>query len=290
VSYERRQKEFQKELEKWQKEQQKKKRRGEPYDSIYPQKTLDMKFTGVGTVAPDQRLWINAPVPLAVADSAAIHLRLKVDSLWNDVPCRLVPSTTNVRSYRLEATLEAGQEYSLETDSAAFVSIYGVASNFTKQTIKVKTPEDYSKLIVTLSGADVPDSTSIVVQMLNGQDKVVKQQSTVDGTATFLYVIPGKYYLRAFIDMNGNGRWDTGDYDQDLQAEPVYYYPEETECKEKWELKRQWNLTATPRFKQKPAAITKQKADKERKLQNRNAQRAKQLGIEYIKDKTGISL
>jgi hypothetical protein len=290
VSYERRQKEFQKELEKWQKEQQKKKRRGEPYDSIYPQKTLDMKFTGVGTVAPDQRLWINAPVPLAVADSAAIHLRLKVDSLWNDVPCRLVPSATNVRSYRLEATLEAGQEYSLETDSAAFVSIYGVASNFTKQTIKVKTPEDYSKLIVTLSGADVPDSTSIVVQMLNGQDKVVKQQSTIDGTATFLYVIPGKYYLRAFIDMNGNGRWDTGDYDQDLQAEPVYYYPEETECKEKWELKRQWNLTATPRFKQKPAAITKQKADKERKLQNRNAQRAKQLGIEYIKDKTGISL
>ena len=290
VSYERRQKEFQKELEKWQKEQQKKKRRGEPYDSIYPQKTLDMKFTGVGTVAPDQRLWINAPVPLAVADSAAIHLRLKVDSLWNDVPCRLVPSTTNVRSYRLEATLEAGQEYSLETDSAAFVSIYGVASNLTKQTIKVKTPEDYSKLIVTLSGADVPDSTSIVVQMLNGQDKVVKQQSTIDGTATFLYVIPGKYYLRAFIDMNGNGRWDTGDYDQDLQAEPVYYYPEETECKEKWELKRQWNLTATPRFKQKPAAITKQKADKERKLQNRNAQRAKQLGIEYIKDKTGISL
>ena len=55
------------------------------------------------------------------------------------------------------------------------------------------------------------------------------------------------------------------------------------ECKYKGDVTQQWNLTALPRYKQKPYAITKQKADGEKKLKNRNADRARELGIEYIK-------
>ena len=69
----------------------------------------------------------------------------------------------------------------------------------------------------------------------------------------------------------------------------VYYYPQEIECKEKWDVKESWNLTSIPRFKQKPLAITKQKPEKAKQLKNRNAERAKQLGIEYLKTK-GIKL
>ena len=100
----------------------------------------------------------------------------------------------------------------------------------------------------------------------------------------FFYLSPGVYYLRAFIDRNGNGKWDTGDYANDLQAEEVYYYPESIECKAKFDVTLPWNLTATPLIRQKPDAITKQKPDKEQqKLRNRNAERAQQLGIEYVK-------
>jgi hypothetical protein len=61
------------------------------------------------------------------------------------------------------------------------------------------------------------------------------------------------------------------------------------ECKEKWDVTESWNLTAKPRFKQKPQAITKQKPDQAKKLKNRNLERAKELGIEYLKTK-GINL
>ena len=91
--------------------------------------------------------------------------------------------------------------------------------------------------------------------------------------------------MRAFEDWNHNGIWDTGCYDQDLQAEPVYYNDEAIECKEKWDVSRAWNLTAKPRYKQKPPKITKQKPDKEKQLKNRNVERAKEKGIEYLKDK-----
>jgi hypothetical protein len=98
-------------------------------------------------------------------------------------------------------------------------------------------------------------------------------------SAEFYFVRPGKYYLRAFVDFNGNGQWDTGDYDEGRQAEPVYYFPEDLECKAKWDITRNWNLTARPRYQQKPTAIVKQKPDKEKQKRNRNAERAAEKGI-----------
>jgi hypothetical protein len=108
-------------------------------------------------------------------------------------------------------------------------------------------------------------------------------------TAEFYYVTPNTYYLRAFVDANGNNQWDTGDYDADRPAEAVYYYSQEKECKAKWDVTVDWNLTARRRFEQKPQALVKQKGEQSKKLQNRNAQRAKQLGKEYLKGK-GVNL
>ena len=151
----------------------------------------------------------------------------------------------------------------------------------------MKNEEDFSTLEVNLS--NVTD-TGIVVQLLNGSDAVLRQQRVRGSSTKFLFVAPGKYYLRAFADNNGNNRWDTGDYDAGLQPETVWYYPQETECKAKWDVKRDWDLKAQPPFKQKPLAITKQKPDQEKKLKNRNIERAKKLGKEYIQDKTGMRL
>ena len=92
---------------------------------------------------------------------------------------------------------------------------------------------------------------------------------------------PQTYYLRMFVDENENGKWDTGDYDKDLQPEPVYYFSEEIECKAKWDVSKTWNPTARPLNEQKPAKIMKQKADRKKTVTRRNAERAKQLGIPY---------
>lgn len=81
--------------------------------------------------------------------------------------------------------------------------------------------------------------------------------------------------MRMFYDRNGNGKWDTGDYDAQLQPEETFYYPEPLTLKAQWEITQEWNPTAYPRAKQKPSKITKQKPDKERKSKNRNADRKK---------------
>ena len=284
--YEKRMKELEKELEKWQKAQEKKKKRDEPYDTVMRPKPLQVQLSARSQLDPDTKLWFDMPVPLAYCDSTAVHLYMMVDSVWYDVPHRF--SQCSTRRFLLQADWQMGAEYSLEVDSAAFRSIYGLVSDPIKQGMKVRTEDSYSSLALHLQ--DLPDSLEAVVQLLDGQDKVVREVITKKGEADFFYLKPGEYYVRAFVDMNGNGIWDTGDYDQDLQAEPMYYYHEKLDCKEKWDVSRDWMLNGLQRFKQKPTAITKQKPDKEKQLRNRNAQRAAEKGIKYIEKETGIRL
>ncbi len=286
-SYEKRMKAKQKEIEKWEKEQEKKKKHDEPYDSIMPTELLNLKINPTVSLSPESIVTIESPTPLLRIDTAAIHLYTKVDSLWYDADYVLKPSAHNIRSYTLTADWKPETEYSLEIDSAAIEDIYGLVIGPIKQGMKVKSEDDYSTLTVNLSGIQ---DTAIIVQLLTSSESVVMQNKAKNGVAEFYYVNPGKYYLRAFVDSNGNGQWDTGDYYADRQAEAVYYYPEETECKAKWDVTRNWNLTARKRFDQKPAAIVKQKADKEKKLKNRNVERAKQMGKEYVQKKAGVRL
>lgn len=284
VPYAKRLKERAKEYETWMKQQEKRRKRNEPYDSIYPAKPLMPNYDAPQAMDPNRSITIKMPSPLATLDTAAIHLYSKIDTLWYQAPFEFRQRDNDLRGYELLVDWHPDTEYSFEVDSAAFVDIYGLVSGPYKQGIKVKSLDEYGTLFLEMSG--IKDSCAVVVQLLDKSDKVVAQSlMEADGTAQFYYLKPDIYYARAFVDSNGNGKWDTGDYDADLQAESVYYYPREIEAKAKWDITLQWQVNSTPRFKQKPAAIVKQKSsNKKRQLRNRNAERARQLGVEYIKN------
>ena len=287
VSFEKRKKELAKELEKWQKDIEKKRKRGiEVLDTIMPVKPLEPKIDAPSSMDPDKIVGVEMPTPLQHCDTAAVHLYSMIDSVWYESSCRMVPVPNKIRNYEILADWRPGIEYSLEIDSAAFIDIYGKASNPYKQGIKIKTEDEYGTLKLNITGVE---DSAIVVRLLNSSDKMVKQVKVKNHVAQFNFVKPDKYYISAFIDSNGNGVWDTGDYAEDRQAEAVYYYPREIECKAKWDVSQNWNVTGTPIYKQKPAKITKQKPDAAKKLKNRNAERARKLGIEYLKDK-GINI
>ena len=280
--YAKRQKEKQKEYESWQKDQEKKKKRDEPYDSIYPIKPLEVKINVPQSVNPTSKVYIDIPTPLAKADTSAVHLYSQVDSLWYRAPFDVIRLDSVMGHFELLAEWQPEMEYSLEIDSAAFVDIYGLVSDPIKKGIKGRPLEELSSLVFRLSGVR---DTGIVVELLDKDDKCLRQvRAGNDGEAAFFYLEEGKYYARAFVDRNGNNLWDTGNYDDDQQPEDVYYYSSEIECKANWDVTKQWNLTGKPRNQQKPGALVKQKDTKEKKQKkNRNAERARQLGIEYVK-------
>lgn len=275
--YAKRMKNMEKELAAWTKKQEKKKKKGEPYDSVMEVKPLDVQLSVSSQFDPDQNVIFSFPTPLAKVDTAAIHLYAKHDTLWYRAPMEFLPLEN--RKYELRGEWRPDIEYSLEVDSAAFEDIYGLASKPIKQGFKVNSLDTYGTLLVNITSLhDLP----LIVQLLDAQDKVVKETKTVNGVAEFYYLKPQKYYMRLIVDRNNNGKWDTGNYASDQQAEEVYYYPEAIECKAKWDLTESWDPLARELSLQKPGAITKQKPDKEKKVKNLNVQRAAKLGIQYV--------
>lgn len=277
ISHEKRQKDLEREREEWQKKQDRAKKRGEPYDSIMPPKALAIGVKAPSELDPDKNIPFTFNTPLASVDTAAIHLYSKHDTLWYNAPLEF--NHVRGREYELRGEWRPDIEYSLEIDSAAFVDIYGKVSPPFKQGFKVKSFDDYGTLLLNIP---TMTDTTIVVQLLDAGDKIIKEVTTNQGVAEFYYVSPSTYYVRMYIDSNRNGEWDTGLYSANRQPETVCYFPKEIEIRAKWDFTETWNPLATPVIQQKPAAVTKQKPDKDKKIKNQNARRAEQLGIEYI--------
>lgn len=297
LSFEKRMKQKQKALDEWRKKQEKslKKRRNSsdsdnaplPIDTVMPREPLMPKYVLEQNMSPDASIYIKFPRPMQKVDTTAIHLYVEQDSLWYKAPCTITPyNPQGVSDDALEISSDwiMGAQYSFEVDSAAFVDIYGNTSQKVKQGMRINLNDVYASLFVEVTPTSILRSDSlgthgqIIVELLDGSDKSQVSAIVENGTAEFYYLKPGVYYMRAIIDRNGNGRWDAGDYFQDRLPEEVYYYPGTVECKAKWDLTKKWNLLQTPLNQQKPEAITKQKAEKDKQIQNRNAQRAAEKG------------
>ena len=286
--YAKRLKEKQKKAEEWKKAQDKAQKKGEPFETIMRPEALKVEVKVNNSIAPDENVRIELPTPLQSLDSTKVHLYSKRDTLWYEARYRirvreggdsLAPVGTNLlhkRWLELQAEWKPGVEYSFELDSLALTDIYGTTSGKIKQGFKVREDKEFATLAVSLTA--LTDS-NVVVQLLNGQDAVVKQTRALAGTANFYYLQPATYYLRLFVDRNGNGRWDTGDFYRGEEPETVYYFPEEIECKANWDATRTWNPTAKQLNEQKPGKITKQKPDKGKSIKRRNRERARELGI-----------
>ena len=279
VPYAKRLKDKQKAFDEWKKKQDKLKKRGEPYETTMPEEPLKLEITPSGDMDPDQNISIVAKEPLKDVDTN--HVRLfshpSGDSLWYKEPYELKQISNE--EFQVKAAWKPGTEYSFEADSTAFETIYGTMSGKLKQGLKVRGEDAYASLIMTISGMQ---GRHIIAQLLDGQSKIVKQSFTDNGQAEFYYLKPGKYFMRIIVDANNNKKWDTGNYDTSLQPEEVYYNPDEIECKAKWDLTLTWNPLARPIYQQKPEALKKQKADKEKSIQHRNVKRAQELGIQYL--------
>nr|WP_195351011.1 Ig-like domain-containing protein [Bacteroides nordii] len=246
----------------------KKKKKGEEEE---PEPT---KFLHVSTYIPSTMdvydyISLSFDEPIASFDSAAIHLKQKVDTLWEDIPFTFEQDSLQLRKYNLYYEWEPTREYEFSVDSTAFHGIYGLFTDKIKQNIKVRSLEEYGAIYFNVSGCD----SIAFVELLDTQDKVVRKVPVVNGQADFYFLNPGKYCARLINDTNGNGVWDSGEYETKRQPEMVYYYPQILEPKANWEVEQTWDVKALPLDKQKPDELKKQKPDEDKKKRDRNNNR-----------------
>ena len=236
---------------------------------VPPTKELPVRFSGSSSMDLNAVCTFSFDEPLLTVDTSAISVELKVDTLWTPVESVFSRDSVNIRQYNIFAEWRPEQTYLVKADSAAFKGLYGGVSTKFEREIKFKSLDDYALLHVNIAGV----GNEGIVQLLNAAGNAVMENHTSNGRCSFYFVKPGVYYMRLISDTNGNGKWDTGDYAKGVEPEKVFYYHHSLELRALFEYTQDdWDINA-PLNEQKPLEITKQKPDKERRKQNRNATR-----------------
>lgn len=261
-------------IESWEKDRERRQKKAKkplpleenPYTRVW----LEAGFKPSGGLDPNQNMHYRTKEPILHVDSTKLHFYLQKDTNWLPAPYLFLPDENSNKAYTLYAEWEPGRKYRFVMDTAAVVSVLGHESKYSKQEFRVRGNDEFGSIFIHVISPD----TGVVVQLLDKSDKVVaKQRADKDGNADFFYMKPGDYFMRCFVDSNGNGLWDTGDYATGRQPERVYYFGKPLPLKAQWDLRQDWDIKSVPLAKQKPKAITKQKPDQQKKVKNRNAER-----------------
>lgn len=200
------------------------------------------------------RVTLSEPAP--ILSKEIFLLEQKTDTVWNPVDFTLMQDTLNPMLYYLHKPIRYEDEYRLTVDSAAIYSYYGKWNNKIQDVIKVKARNEYGFLFIRVIGCE----TNAYVELLNKSGVPVRRAEVKDGGALFNNLPLNRYYARIIMDANGNGKWDTGEYESKRQPEEVFYYPKYFDIITKnWESEEDWNIYDTPLFKQKPMDIIQNK-------------------------------
>ena len=215
------------------------------------ERKLDLKSNAKDKFEVYDTLCVIAAFPIDSIYTDSIHLYEKQDTLLIDKPFTL--RQKDVMSFQIIAPLQQGKQYELHLDSAAVRDIYGIASDKKKFTLKLKTAEDYSTLLIRLPNYD----PRIRLQLLSEKDQPVRELPAREEGTKFEYLTPKTYYLRLYFDLNGDGRWTTGDWITKRQPESVYYFPAKLTLRANWDFEERFDYLARPQLEAKPRELRK---------------------------------
>lgn len=221
--------------------------------------------------------------PLESLNTDAFHLEMMVDTTWRRVPNQPVITmvdSISPRNFKIEYDWKLGEKYKITADSLAAVGIYGaVTAPFTHE-FTIKKKDEYCSLKLKLSGL-APDIPAFV-ELLNGSDAVIRTEPVVNNSVWFRWLEPGKYYARVIEDYNGNGLFDTGNYDLLLQPDLAYYYPKALNIKKNWDKEESWNVFETAIDRQKPDAIKKNKPASDKRTLKKKSENEDEEDDDYF--------
>lgn len=249
----------------FQRQKAKKKKKNEETDSLEQIRFMELHPLANGTQEVYAPLLLQTGTPIERYSREAFHLQRKLQNDTTFYPAEiksiaLRDSTLSRRDLMLKVDWEPGAAYTLAVDSLAMTDIYGLQTKPLKVDFNVRKMEEYGNIVFNIPA--VRDSA--IVELLDGTEKIVLRAPVKNHRAELLNLLPGKYYARLFIDRNGNGKYDTGNYDMHLQPEETVYYPGAINLKKNWDVEQTWDIYATPIDKQKPEAIKKNKPERKK--------------------------
>ena len=223
----------------------------ETYERNKRNRKLELKTNASSKFEIYDTIRVLSAFPIDSLNDNMFHLWQKVDTILKPMAVKLEKKDSMGMEVYVMATLLPEASYQLKIDSAACIDIYGICNDSIETTLKLKSKEEYSSLTVKLEAFD----SLARIQLLNDKDVVIRElPATNDGTK-FEYLAPTTYYLRLYIDLDGDGKWTTGDWLLKRQPEPIYYFPRKLKLRANWDFEENFDYLAIPRANSKPKAL-----------------------------------
>lgn len=187
----------------------------------------------------NQPFTFTASVPITSLDTSLI----RVINVTNKDTLRpqLVTRVDSIgRKMTIKHAWIEGSEYQVLLAKGAVTDIYGETNDSLTFGFKVRTKEDYGLVRIRLSDENRPEH--LIFQLLTEKGVVVAEKKDIGDVVLFDYLLPGKYRVKAIVDENNNGRWDTGAYLRHKQPEKTIMHPKLLDVRGNWELEEPWNF------------------------------------------------
>lgn len=214
------------EREKAEKEREKAEKAGLPYEEPKPKNPFKVTMDQSGELNKDKHINLTFDYPLSKFDSANIVLRKMFEGDTTTVDHHFVQDTLNRRRYELRAEWEPLANYELMIPSGTFANIAQEQNDTITCKYTGSDPAKYTILKVKVRSTN--ERAKYILQLTNAQGKTQKElRNVVPGDYLFEYVAPGEIMVRVVEDLNGNGKWDTGDMVLMRQPERTEIYKNE---------------------------------------------------------------
>lgn len=222
-------------------------------DKNSTQEFLTLISNAKGSINYFDTIEISIPTPAEMDMVKKISLQRRVDTIWQPQKSTITAIDSVGRRYRVAATLQPSQTYRLVVDSAYFRDIYGNVNKGTTFDFTVKSKDVYASLTLEMGVFTGKE----IIELIDKNERVIRRAIADKQKVRFDNLDAGTYYARLFVDLNGNGKYDVGNFAEKRQAEPVYYYSKSFELRQMWDNEEYWNYRELPILRQKPQEIKK---------------------------------
>lgn len=180
-----------------------------------------------GTVNEDGGLFMQVNAPLTRIDTTKFTL-YRIDDNDKKVkePFSMKIDPVSLLSYSINSKWVEDSRYQLVVDSNAVGNILKQVNDSIMFAFNTSNTSKFGTFILDIKNVN----ENLIVQVLDKKYKLIRQKTvSKNGVIRFPYIKADSYIIRIIEDMNKNGKWDTGNYLEQLSPERVTYLYKEKE-------------------------------------------------------------
>jgi hypothetical protein len=209
-----------------------KKGRSERKEDVEVEETLKLlTIRTKGNHDINRDLSFRIDFPLDKINDSLFSLYHIPDSVEVPIPFEVRADSLDPYLANLSASWESDASYRMLVLPGALESIYPLRHDTVDVSFKTRDLEYYGQILLTLNNV----KHRVLVQLFSGKKLAKELLVEADGQYAFPFLAPNKYQLKFIHDLNGNGKWDTGNYLEKVQPEPVEFLLKTIEVRSNWD-------------------------------------------------------